>query len=162
MDNHRVILTLCALLATACGVCKHTPPVTQQTDSVRVEIHEHVVHDTARFEVPIIIENNVTRDTASHLENKFAVSDAVVSDGLLYHSLKTKPQTISVPVDVAVTDTLYIEKEAQIRTEIVEVEKELTWWQKFRLGAFWWLMGLGLIGWRREIIALIKKLIKLF
>ena len=41
-----------------------------------------------------------------------------------------------------VTDTLI--KEAEIRTEIKEIEKPLSWWQKFRIEAFWWLL-LGVI-----------------
>ena len=85
------------------------------------------------------VEKIVTKDTASHLENTYAKSDAIVSGGFLSHSLESKPQIIIVPVEVHVTDTLY--KEAEIRTETVEVEKPLSWWQKFRIDAFWWLIG---------------------
>lgn len=106
-----------------------------------IEYRDLVVHDTTKVEIPYEVEKIVTRDTASHLENSYAKSDAVVSGGFLSHSLESIPQTILVPVEVKVTDTLWREsKEAQTE-KLVEVEKPLTWWQKFRLRAFWWLLG---------------------
>lgn len=108
-----------------------------------IEYRDREVHDTATVEIPVIIEKNITRDTVSHLENTYAKSDAMVSQGLLFHSLESKPQVIKVPVTVHVTDTLY--KEAQIEEKIVEVEKPLSWWQKFRMEAFWWLSGAVLL-----------------
>ena len=104
----------------------------------QVEYHDRIVHDTTTFEVPVEVEKIVTRDTLSHLENNWAKSDAVVSDGFLHHSLESKPQVIKVPVEVHVTDTLW--KEQEIREVEKLVEKELTWWQRFRLGAFPWLL----------------------
>lgn len=121
----------------SCGVCK-PKPVIEYRDSVRVEYRDRIVHDTATFEIPVIVEKNVTRDTSSHLENPYAKSDAVVSDGFLWHSLESIPQTIEVPVEVPVTDTLIIEKEAQVIEK--EVETKLSWWQGFRIDAFWWLV----------------------
>lgn len=152
-------LTVLTLFICACSP-KVLPPV-NHTDSVRVEIRERLVHDTVRFEVPIIKEKNVTRDTTSHLENDWAQSDAEVKDGFLWHSLETKPHTVDVPYEVPVHDTTYIEKEAQTITVTKEVEKPLTWWQKTRLGAFWWLL-VGLVGclvwiFRKPLIGLVKK-----
>lgn len=131
-------LTLQATLAS-CGICK-PKPVIEYRDSIRVEYRDRIVHDTATFEIPVIVEKNVTRDTSSHLENPYAKSDAVVSNGLLWHSLESKPQTIYIPVEVPVTDTLIVEKEAQTIYVEKEVEKKLTWWQSFRIDAFWWLI----------------------
>ena len=148
-----------AMLFTSCAVTKPQPSA--QTDSVRVEIRERIVHDSVYFEVPVEVEKVVTRDTASHLENSLALSDAVVSGGFLFHSLATKPQKVAVPVTVTVTDTLVVEKEGQTIYETEYVEKELTWWQSFRMGAFWWLVLIALVGWRREILALVKAIIKL-
>ena len=110
-------------------------------DSIRVEYRDRIIHDTALVEIPVIKEVNVTRDSTSHLENAYAVSDAVVFNGFLSHSLATKPQTIKAPVTIRVTDTLKVEKEIEIRGETQYVEKELTKWQKFRLDAFWWLFA---------------------
>lgn len=133
-----------------------SPKIVYKTET-KIEYRDRIVHDTATFEIPVEVEKIVTKDTASHLENRYAKSDAVVSDGLLSHSLESKPQYIKVPVEVHVTDTLY--KESQIIEKEVKVEKPLTWWQKFRQGAFWWLLG-GLV------LALIwifrKPILKLF
>ena len=104
----------------------------------QVEYRDRVVHDTATVEVPVEVEKIITRDTVSHLENNWAKSDAMVSDGFLHHSLESKPRIIQVPVEVHVTDTLW--KEQEIKEVEKLVEKELTWWQRFRMEAFPWLL----------------------
>lgn len=104
----------------------------------QVEYRDRVVHDTATVEVPVEVEKIVTRDTVSHLENNWAKSDAMVSDGFLHHSLESKPRIIQVPVEVHVTDTVW--KEREIKEVEKLVEKELTWWQRFRMEAFPWLL----------------------
>ena len=112
-------------------------------DSITVEIRDRIVHDTATFKIPVEVEKIVTRDTVSHLENTYAISDATVSGGYLTHSLQTKPQQIDVPIDVPVADTT-ITHTATTNHEYqttVEVERQLTWWQSTRIGAFWWLIG---------------------
>ena len=152
-------ITLLFLVLCACSP-KVLPP-TSHTDSVRVEIRERLVHDTVKFEVPVIKEKNVTRDTASHLENEWAQSDAEVKDGFLWHSLETKPHTVYVPVEVPVHDTTYIEKEAVETVITKEVEKPLTGWQKARIGAFWWLLILSvsllIYTFRKPILTLLRR-----
>lgn len=143
--------------------------VTETKDSI--VIRDRVIRDTAWVEIPIIVEKNVTKDDSSHLENQYAVSEAVVRDGLLYHTLKTKPQAIAAPLDVHVSDTTTthatFEKRDSVatRTEIKEVEKPLSRWKSFKLGAFWWLLG-GLVlslAWifRKPILAILKTVLKL-
>ena len=44
----------------------------------------------------------------------------------------------------------------------VKVEKPLTGWQRFRIGGFWWLLGLAAVGWRKQLLWLIKKAAGLF
>ena len=118
----------------SCCICKNCP---SQKDSVRIEYRDRIIHDTTTFEVTKEVEKIVTRDTVSHLENSWAKSDALVSEGFLHHSLESIPHVIKVPYEVVVTDTLIIEK----TTEPQYIEKSLTWWQRFRQGAFWWLVG---------------------
>lgn len=142
---NRIVVIALEVLALSSCCAKHYHPQIVYRDSIRVEIRERLVHDTVKFDVPVVIEKVVTKDTASHLENDWAQSDAVVSGGFLSHSLETKPHTVYVPVAVPVHDTTYIEKEAQETIIEKEVEKPLTWWQKARLGAFWWLLA-GLVG----------------
>lgn len=151
---------LCAASAPSCGPCRHTPTVIVR-DSVRVEYRDRLIRDTAFVEIPVEVEKIVTADTASHLENSVATSDAVVAGGFLHHSLATKPQQLAAPVLVHVTDTLVVEKEGKetvIEKEVL-VEKKLTIWQRIQIWAAPWLLLLAIIGWRRELAALIKKLL---
>ncbi len=127
----RKLAVILLLVATSCS-----PKIIKE---IEVVYRDRVVVDTAVVEIPVEVEKVVTRDTVSHLENTYAKSDASVSGGFLSHSLESIPQYIKVPVEVHVTDTLY--KEAQIIEKEVKVEKPLSWWQKFRIGAFWWLLG---------------------
>ena len=144
------------ILAILCFAC--SPKVIDHTVT-EIEYRDRVVHDTATVEIPIEIEKIVTRDTSSHLENTWAKSDAVVSQGFLSHSLESKPQVIKVPVEVHVTDTLW--KESEVRTEYVEVEKKLTRWQKARQDSFWPLLSAlaAALAWifRKPLISLLKK-----
>lgn len=132
----RAIL-LIAIILTACSPKIVEKIVEKEVVSVRI------VRDTARIEIPHIIEKNVTLDTVSHLENKYAKSDALVSDGLLSHTLESIPQVIEVPVEIPVHDTLKITTVE--KGEIVQVEKPLSFWQRLKIGAFWWLCGAVLL-----------------
>ena len=113
------------VILTACCP-KHYPPTVVYRDSVRVEVHERIVHDTVSFEVPVIVEKNVTRDTVSRLENAWAKSDATLQDGFLWHTLETKGQTVYIPITTIVHDTVTVEKEAEILKDTVTVVKALT------------------------------------
>lgn len=152
----RIAFIALMFLAASCGVCKK-PQCPAQKDSVRIEYRDRIAHDTATVEVTREVEKIVTRDTASHLENSWAKSDAMVSEGFLHHSLESKPRYIKVPVEVIVTDTIEISHSATIIER--EVEKPLSWWQKARIGAFWWLLGglLAALLWifRKQIIKLL-------
>lgn len=151
------VLTL-LLPATSCGVCKKQP-VIEYRDSVRVEYRDRIIHDTTTFAIEKEVEKVVTRDTASHLENKYASSDAVVTGGFLHHSLESRPQVIQVPYTVEVRDTVMVETHSEQTIKEVLVEKPLSWWQRFRIGAFWWLiLALALTN-IDTIIKLIKKIV---
>ena len=120
-----------ALLLSACGVAR---PVLE-SDNTKVEVKTVVktVTDTAYIELPVIVEKVATLDTASVLENKYAKSEAVVSGGVLHHSLETKPvrEPVSVEKQIVYRDsTVYRDR---VQTVTVEVEKELTWWQDLKL-----------------------------
>lgn len=110
--------------------------VVEARDSVRVEerIREIKVTDTLFVEVPVQKESTTVRDSVSHLENDYAVSDArIMADGSLYHSLETKARTdtLTGEVSVQVRDTtIYREK---VIPKVVTVEKELNWFAKMRI-----------------------------
>ena len=138
------ISLLLALGVVACGTVR---PVTG-VDSTKVEVHTETViqHDTAYVELPVIVEKVATLDTTSTLENTYAKSEAVVTAGILRHSLETKP--VSIPVKVE-TKTVYKDSlvvRDRVQTQTVEVEKKLNWWQNLKLKAGGLFLILTLIG----------------
>ena len=135
---------LLALGVVACGTVR---PVTG-VDSTKVEVRTETViqHDTAYVELPVIVEKVATLDTTSTLENTYAKSEAVVTAGILHHSLETKP--VSIPVKVE-TKTVYRDSlvfRDRVQTQTVEVEKKLNWWQNLKLKAGGLFLILTLIG----------------
>ena len=124
-------LLLFTLLLTACGVAR--PVLESDNTKVEVKVVEKIVKDTAWFELPVIVEKVATLDTASVLENKYAKSEAVVTGGVLHHSLQTKP--VREPVEVQIKETVRdsIVYRDRIQTRTVEVEKKLTWWQQAKM-----------------------------
>lgn len=129
------------------GCCAKRIGAISQMDSVRVEVRERVQYVTDTIEVAIPYEREaVTRDTMSHLENDFAMSDAaILPDGRLFHSLETRPQlrpfAIKKPVlrrDSIVYRNIYREVE-------VEVKRELTKFQRFQINGFWLMLSLIII-----------------
>ena len=95
-----------ALCLSACGTVR---PVLE-SDSTWVEVKTVVetIHDTAYVQLPVIVERAATLDTASILENKYAKSAALVSGGVLTHSLETKPakEPVSVEKQIIYRDSL--------------------------------------------------------
>ena len=135
------LLAIILLTAAVFGILllpSCSPKVVTHTETI-IEYRDTTIRDTAYVEVPVEVEKIVTRDTLSHLENRWAKSDAMVTEGFLHHSLESIPQIIKVPVEVHVRDT--IKQEAQIVYQEVPVEQPLSWWESFKLGAFWYLCG---------------------
>lgn len=118
---------------SSCGAAKHAAP--ERSDSTRVEVRTitQTVHDTAYIELPVFVERNVTRDTTSTLENPYAKSEASITDGLLSHSLQTKPtrQPVKIEKEIVYRDSIVFRDRTE--TVTVEVEKELTKWQSFKM-----------------------------
>jgi hypothetical protein len=110
-----------------------------------VKVVEKIVRDTAWLRLPVIVEKVATRDTASVLENKYAKSAAKVSGGVLTHSLATKPvrEPVSVESKVVVRDSIVWRD--RVVKETVEVERELTPWQKLKMKTGGLFIGFSLI-----------------
>lgn len=164
----RTILLLLAcvfsLLLTACKT--QSKAIQQEKQETRIETkYERIfVHDTAYIEIPVQSAEKTVRDSASHLENDYAISDARINaDGTLFHYLQTKPQKKPVPVDKIIErkdSLIYVKNEVKVP---VMVEKELSSWQNFRLRYFSALLViiLGLLAYtfRKPIIKLIRRFI---
>ena len=115
-------------LCVSCGPARHA----SVSDSTRATVREvtRYVKDTVYLELPAITERIVTRDTASRLENDYAVSEASVSGGYLSHSLATKPARTTVETEAreVVRDSIVF-RDRLIKVP-VEVEKPLSRWQR--------------------------------
>ena len=124
-----------AMLLVAASACGAVRPVIQPTDSTRGEVRyeTRTVHDTAYVELPVIVERIATLDTLSQLENNYAKSDAIVTSGILSHSLETKPVKLPVKVDrVTVYKDSLVYRDRVVK-ETIEIEKKLSAWQSFRM-----------------------------
>ena len=137
-------LVLSLLSCVACGVTKQVTP----TENTRTEIHTETVFvkDTVYISLPQIVMTKETHDTASVIENKYAKSAASVRNGVLVHSLSTKPVNEPVIVDkqIVYRDSLvFVDR---INTETIEVEKPLTGWQQVKL-ALGTIALLAIIAW---------------
>ena len=134
---------LLLLSASACG----TVQTLQVQDSTRVEVRTEVktVHDTAYIELPVIVERVATQDTTSTLENTYAKSEAIVTAGILRHSLETKPVSVPVRVETkeVVRDSIVFRDRIQMQT--VEVEKKLSAWQRTKMKTGEVTMGICLL-----------------
>ena len=155
------------LMLLGCRTVKERDSERENTiDSIRVEYKEKIVKVpvTVYVEVPVETKEKMTRDSASHLETMFAVSDAAMVwiDGVpfLRHSLGNKPQKI------AKTDTLSVtEKETntdRIRrvtyTKTVIREKELSRWDRFKVGYGGYAIGISIFFFIILVMVLIRRL----
>ena len=134
------ILVLFSALCVACATARQAAPSEKIITETRIETVFQT--DTVFLEVPKIVEKIVTADTVSVLENEYAKSEASVSDGLLSHSLETKPvqQPVQVQTKIVYRDSV-IFKDVVVY-ETVEVEKELTGWQSFKMKMGGWFLGI--------------------
>lgn len=133
------------LALVGCCPCKHL--ATGTTDSTRVEIRERIVkvRDTVVAELPAERVEVITPDTTSTVQTSLATSTAIVSGGVLTHSIENKKTAISKPTEVRVEVRDSIIYRDRQTTKVVEVERELTAWQRFRLDGFWVLLSVVLL-----------------
>ena len=133
-------LILLSAVCVACATSRQAAP----SEKILVETRIETVYktDTVYLEVPKIVEKIVTADTVSVLENEYAKSEASVSEGLLAHSLETKPvkQPVEVQTQVVYRDSVIVKDNVIVQT--VEVEKPLTGWQSFKMAMGGWILGL--------------------
>ena len=138
MKNFSLILL--SAVCVACATARQAAP----SEKIVVETRIETVYktDTVYLEVPKIVEKIVTADTVSVLENDYAKSEASVSDGLLAHSLETKPvkQPVEVRTQVVYRDSVIVKDNVIVQT--VEVEKPLTGWQSFKMAMGGWMLGI--------------------
>lgn len=123
------------------------PKVVQdyQRDTVMTVIREEIMYrDTVVFvPIPQQVERAVLSDSdTSRLETMLAASAAWVNEGRLHHTLRQKDMLM--PVEVKLPKYIYTKNDSIIRerqiVETVEVEKQLSRWQRFIMS-----LGYGLL-----------------
>ena len=133
-------LILLSAVCVACATSRQAAP----SEKILVETRIETVYktDTVYLEVPKMVEKIVTADTVSVLENEYAKSEASVSEGLLAHSLETKPvkQPVEVQTQVVYRDSVIVKDNVIVQT--VEVEKPLSGWQSFKMVMGGWMLGI--------------------
>lgn len=126
-----------ALMVASCGPAKVVQDY--QKDSVVTVIKDTTIYRDSIIYVKIEAEKDsaVLPDTdtdTSRLSTRFAESEAYVSNGQLHHSLRNKSEAL-IPIETKIPITIHFESKATIRdkrtVEVVEVEKQLSRWQKF-------------------------------
>ena len=151
-----IYIFLLVPLMYGCAPCRHLS--TNIKDSVRIEYRTRVeyVPDTVVVEIPVQSEKITTRDTTSHLENDYALSDARINgDGTLTHSLATKPQKKPVLAQKQIEYRDSIVYRDRAVEKVVQVEKDLSWWQKTQIRGFWLAISILVLVYRKKIMSLI-------
>ena len=162
--QYTILFMAILFAASGCALLRQREKVVVKTETVTEYRDSTVWRDTTIF-VPIPLESDqaiVHIGDTSHRETSIAESDAWVgSDGFLHHNLRNKPvslaQGVKLPDHFLVTDVKNTIEQARIITREIKVEKKLNLWQRFRIGAFWWLLGLVLFAYRKQILAAIMK-----
>lgn len=143
------LLIILALLIFCSCTAKRVVQKESLSQMVRIDYKETIHIEPFPVKLPQESKEIIVKDTVSHLETSVAESDArILPDGSLYHSLKNKDTsgTVNVPVKekiITMDSIVYQTKEIPY-----PVEKELNWWQKFRMQiggyAFFALLGIGI------------------
>lgn len=134
------LLFIFSALCVACSVARQAAP--SENLSTRIEVVTVFEKDTVLVEIPQIVEKVQTMDTISFLENEFAKSSAEVSDGILSHSLETKPvqKPVEIKKEIVYRDSVVFRDRTVVET--VEVEKPLSGWQQFKIKTGGYAIGM--------------------
>ena len=134
------LLFIFSALCVACSVARQAAP--SENLSTRIEVVTVFEKDTVLVEIPQIVDKVQTMDTVSFLENEFAKSSAEVSDGILSHSLETKPvqKPVEIQKEIVYRDSVVFRDRTVVET--VEVEKPLTGWQQLKIKTGGYAIGM--------------------
>ena len=156
-------MRLLIILAVAVSTLSCSPriyPVQRDTvTQVRTEIVERLVRDTVKVTLPQDSTSVRTADTTSTLTIRVATSTATVSGGVLTHALYSNPN-YKPEVEVVYKDRIEYRDTTVYasNTEVVEVERELSGWQRTMMAGGYVLLGaviltivFGILKWRKVI-----------
>lgn len=169
MAMRKLIFILMSFLLLSCGAAKNLPPASPSVrDSVKIvtRVETVFIHDTLKVPVPKQDVSNKTKESTSHLETDFAVSDASIdSTGTLHHTLSNKAGDVPVPTKTPVhsrDSIVYRDREVEVPKPYpveVEVPRDLTWWQETQMMGFWVMLLLLALKYRKTIFAIVRRFI---
>lgn len=129
-----IAVALALLALTSCGTAA---TLTEQRDSLVVHVRDSVVYRDSIIYVPVPEGGDKAKlpDTeVSFLQTRVAESTAYVKDGMLHHDLRNRTEAL-IPVEVKIPERIRTSEKGLTRylktVERVEVERELTRWQRF-------------------------------
>ena len=139
-----VVIIVLVSLAGCCPTKVANGTIYRDSVSMTVTYEKEIIKDTIPYYIPVEVEKVKTIDTMSYLENRWAYSEAAISDGVLTHSLGTKSEPIKIVVDKVIEyrdTTIYEEKIVYDEKVItVEVEKPLSWAEETQIKGFWLML----------------------
>jgi hypothetical protein len=144
--RHILLLLAAAFTLGSCQTSKTAATHVQEyrRDSTRVEyrLRTVLVPDTVYLEIPHQTAERTTRDSVSHLENDYAITDARLNaDGTLLHTLLTKPQKKSVFThkEIEYRDSIVYRDVGSKLTKTItkRVPHERSWWEQTQIYGFW-------------------------
>jgi hypothetical protein len=123
--------------------CATPMVVLEQKDSTVINIKDSIrFRDSLVFvPVPEGADKAKLPDTdTSFLQTSVAESEAFVKDGVLHHSLRNRSEAV-IPIRITIPERIRTEEKGLTRylkqVERIEVEKELSRWQRFLQGLGW-------------------------
>lgn len=135
-----IAVALALLALTSCGTVS---TLTEQRDSVVIHVRDSVVYRDSIIYVPVPEGGDKAKlpDTdVSFLQTSVAESEAYVKDGVLHHSLRNRSEAI-IPIKVSIPERIHSEERGLTRylkeVQRIEVEKELSRWQRFLQSVGW-------------------------
>lgn len=152
------LVTICLLLV-GCQPKVITEHVTQYVTRDSLIVRDTTIYVKLPPEVKEVV---VWPKDTSDLETSLAESRAYVDSLGLHHSLRNKNRDWGVTIPKVTRIVATAKEEAQIRTITKEVERRPTLWEKVRLRGFWAVVALAVVGWRKEIWKILKRVAALF
>lgn len=142
MANNATLFATATLLSLVVS-CAAPKVVLEQKDSTVINIKDSIRFRDSLVLVPVPEGTDKAKlpDTdTSFLQTSVAESEAFVKDGVLHHSLRNRSEAV-IPIRITIPERIRTEERGLTRylkqVERIEVEKELSRWQRFLQGLGW-------------------------
>lgn len=142
MANNATLFATATLLSLVVS-CAAPKVMLEQRDSTVIHIKDSIRFRDSLVLVPVPEGADKAKlpDTdTSFLQTSVAESKAFVKDGVLHHFLRNRSEAV-IPIRITIPERIRTEERGLTRylkqVERVEVEKELSRWQRFLQGLGW-------------------------